>query len=132
MTAWGNTTDRILSLLSDSELTKVEICSQLNLSHDSVSSVLSRLHKTSKVFGKRIYICGYTRTSAGKRYYLRPVFTAGSKKDKEKPAALNCRERYVRYRDKKAAIKKSNSMSFATRKLTYEEIMHTDHKITNY
>ena len=107
MRSWGNTTDRILLLLQNKELTKLQICSALNLTHDNVSAVLTRLKRDSKLFGKRIYICDYTRTAQGKRYYLRPVFKAGSRQDKPKPPALTPREKSQRSHQKKMLIKRS-------------------------
>jgi hypothetical protein len=104
---WGSTTDRILLLLEDKELTKLQICSALGLTHDDVASVLTRLRRTSKLFGKRIYICGYTRVAQGKRYYLRAIFKAGSRPDKEKPFAISQRERSIKYHKKKMLIKRS-------------------------
>ena len=106
MIAWGNTTDRILILLQNHEMTKIQICSALGLTHDDVASVLTRLRRVSKKFGKRIYICGYERGAIGKRYYLRPVFKAGSSLDKPKPSALTSRERSQRSHQKKMMIKK--------------------------
>ena len=107
MRGWGNTTDRILLLLQDHELTKIEICSALGLTHDDVASVLTRLRRVSKKFGKRIYICGWQREAVGKRYYLRAVFKAGGSVDKQKPAALTPRERSQRSHQKKMLIKRS-------------------------
>ena len=107
MRGWGNTTDRILLLLQDQELTKIEICSALGLTHDDVASVLTRLRRVSKKFGKRIYICGWQREAVGKRYYLRAVFKAGGSVDKPKPAALTPRERSQRSHRKRMLIKRS-------------------------
>ena len=107
MTAWGNTTDRILLLLKQHEMTKIEICAALGLTHDDVSSVLTRLKRPSKEFGKRIYICGYQRQAIGKRFYLRPIFKAGSGLDKPKPPALTQQERSQRSHQKKMLIKRS-------------------------
>ena len=108
MRGWGAITDRILLLLADKELTKIEICSALGLTHDDVASVLTRLRRTSKLFGKRIYICGYTRVAQGKRYYLRAIFKAGSRPDKEKPPAISQRDRSMKYHRKQMAIKRSD------------------------
>ena len=109
--SWGNTTDRILLLLQDHELTKIEICYALDLTHDDVASVLTRLKRTSKLFGKRIYICGYERHSMGKRYYLRPVFAAGSKADKQKPPTFTQKERSAKSHKKQMLIKRSQIFS---------------------
>jgi hypothetical protein len=83
MIAWGNTTDRILLLLEQESLTKAEICRQLDLTHDQVASVLSRLCKRSKQMPKRIYICDYTRHAISGRTYIRPVYALGNKPDKK-------------------------------------------------
>jgi hypothetical protein len=104
---WGNTTDRIMLLLQDHELTKIEICTKLGLTHDDVASVLTRLRRASKKFGKRIYIYDWQREAIGKRYYLRAIFKAGSSADKPKPPALTPRERSQRSHKKKMLIKRS-------------------------
>lgn len=83
MTAWGNTTDRILLLLQQDPMTKAEICRKLDLTHDQVASVLSRLNKSSKQLPKRIYISGHTRHATLGRTYIRPVYALGSSKDKK-------------------------------------------------
>ena len=111
MRGWGNTTDRILILLKEHELTKIEICSLLDLTHDDVASVLTRLRRVSKKFGKRIYICGYERKAIGKKYHLRPVFTAGSKLDKPKPLAFTPKERAAKSHKKRMLIKRSQIFS---------------------
>jgi hypothetical protein len=107
MRAYGNTTDRILLLLNEHEMTKIEICSALGLTHDDVSGVLTRLKRKLTQCNKRIFICQYERNAVGKRYYLRPVFKAGSSPDKPKPPALTSREKSQRSHQKKMLIKRS-------------------------
>ena len=82
--AWGATTDRILLLLQNQELTKADICRKLELTHDQVSSRLSQLKKVSPKFGKRIYISGYTRHSILERAHIRAVYSLGDKADAKK------------------------------------------------
>lgn len=82
MIGWGSTTDRILLLLEQESLTKAEICRKLNLSHDQVASVLSRLSRSSKRIPKRIYISGHTRHTISGRTYIRPIYSFGDKPDK--------------------------------------------------
>jgi hypothetical protein len=107
MIAWGNITDRIILLLKDNELTKVQICTKLGLTHDDVSSTLTRLKRHTKRYGKRIYICEYVRHTQGKKCHLRPVFTAGNKEDAPKPDKYTQSERSKRTNSKKRAIKNS-------------------------
>lgn len=102
MIAWGNTTDRILLLLTDESLTKAEVCRRLDLTHDQVANVLSRLRRS-----KRIYIADYTRHAIWGRSYLRAVYAAGNKKDVQKPAALTPSERSSRSHRKKMLIKQN-------------------------
>jgi hypothetical protein len=83
MIAWGSTTDRILLLLEQEPMTKAEICRRLDLTHDQVASVLSRLCKRSKQMPKRIYICDYTRHAISGRTYIRPMYTLGNKPNKK-------------------------------------------------
>lgn len=82
MIAWGATTDRIMLLLQESPLTKAEICRRLELPHDKVASILSRLNRPSKRIAKRIYISGYTRHTISGRTYIRPIYSLGDKPDK--------------------------------------------------
>lgn len=79
---WGSTTDRILLLLKQEPMTKAEICRRLELSHDRVASVLSRLNKRSKQMPKRIHVCSHTRHATLGRTYIRPVYALGDKPDK--------------------------------------------------
>jgi len=83
MIAWGSTTDRILLLLEQEPMTKAEICRRLELTHDQVASVLSRLNKSSKRLPKRIHVCSYTRHAICGRTYIRPVYALGKKLDKK-------------------------------------------------
>lgn len=82
MLAWGATTDRIMLLLQESPLTKAEVCRRLELPHDRVASILSRLNRPSKRIAKRIYISGYTRHTISGRTYIRPIYSLGDKPDK--------------------------------------------------
>jgi hypothetical protein len=68
---------------------------------------LTRLRRVSKKFGKRIYICGYERRAVGRKYHLRPVFTAGSSVDKPKPPAFTHQERAAKSHKKRMLIKRS-------------------------
>lgn len=83
MIAWGNTTDRILLLLAQESLTKADICRKLDLTHNQVASVLSRLNKRSKNTPKRIYISGHTRHTISGRAYIRPIYSLGNQPDKK-------------------------------------------------
>ena len=82
MIAWGNTTDRILLALAKEPMTKAEICRRLELPHDRVASILSRLNRPGKRIAKRIYISGYTRHTISGRTYIRPIYSLGDKPDK--------------------------------------------------
>jgi hypothetical protein len=120
MIAWGNTTDRILLLLEQESLTKAEICRKLDLTHDRVASVLSRLNRSSKRISKRIYITGHTRHTISGRTYIRPVYALGDKPDKVcklKPFTLQ--ERSRRSYDKLVSLRNS---SVFTQTLTRREL----------
>ena len=120
MIAWGNTTDRILLLLEQEPLTKAEICRKLDLTHDRVASVLSRLNRSSKRISKRIYITGHTRHTISGRTYIRPVYALGDKPDKVcklKPFTLQ--ERSRRSYDKLVSLRNS---SVFTQTLTRREL----------
>jgi septal ring factor EnvC (AmiA/AmiB activator) len=83
LTAWGSTTDRILLLLEQEPMTKAELCRRLELSHDRVASVLSRLNKRSKRISKRIYISGHTRHAISGRTYIRALYALGDKPNRK-------------------------------------------------
>ena len=102
MRAWGNTTDRVLLLLSNQELTKAEICVKLDLKHDNLAAVLTRLKRT-----KRIYVCDWTRATLGKRLYLRAKYTVGNQKSALKPEPYTTKERSRRLHEKRMLIKRS-------------------------
>lgn len=109
MIAWGNTTDRILLLLEQEPMTKAEICRRLELAHDQVASVLSRLSKRSKQMPKRIYVCDYTRHAIWGRTYIRPIYALGDKPDKEpdiKP--LTIKERSAASHKKRMATRNNS------------------------
>ena len=121
MIAWGNTTDRILLLLEQESLTKAEICRKLDLTHDRVASVLSRLNRSSKRISKRIYITGHTRHTISGRTYIRPVYALGDKQDKVcklKPFTLQERSR----RSYEKLISLRNSSIF-TQTLTSRQLL---------
>ena len=121
MIAWGNTTDRILLLLEQEPLTKAEICRKLDLTHDRVASVLSRLNRSSKRISKRIYITGHTRHTISGRIYIRPVYALGDKPDKVckiKPFTLQERSR----RSYEKLISLRNSSIF-TQTLTSRQLL---------
>lgn len=109
MIAWGATTDRIMLLLQESPLTKAEICRRLELPHDRVASILSRLNRPSKRIAKRIYISGYTRHTISGRTYIRPIYSLGDKPDKVcniKPFTL--RERSKRSYDNLLSLRNNS------------------------
>lgn len=127
MTAWGNTTDRILLLLANEPMTKAEICRRLELSHDRVASVLSRLSKRSKQLPKRIYISGHTRHTTSGRTYIRPIYSLGSKPNKVckiKPFTLQ--ERQARSYKKLVSMRNNSIFNQAstTRQLAQQRRQH--------
>ena len=94
--AWGNTTDRILELLQDEPLTKSEICEQLDLTHDQVAAVLSRLRKKTRTFDQRIYVSSYTRDMLGQKQHIRARYALGKKRDAAKPDPIPAKERNLK------------------------------------
>jgi hypothetical protein len=127
MIAWGNTTDRIMLLLQESPMTKAEICRRLELTHDRVASIISRLNRQSKRISKRIYISGYTRHTISGRTYIRPIYSLGDKPDKVcniKPFTLQ--ERAKRSYDKLLSTRNSSIFNQAktTRQLVKERRKH--------
>lgn len=127
MIGWGATTDRILLLLEQESLTKAEICRRLDLTHDRVASVLSRLNKSSKRISKRIYISGHTRHTISGRTYIRPLYSLGDKPDKVckiKPFTLQ--ERQARSYKKLVSMRNNSIFNKAatTRQLAQQRRQH--------
>lgn len=115
MIAWGSTTDRILLLLEDASMTKAEICRRLDLTHDQVASVLSRLHKRTKSTPKRIYISDYTRHTISGRTYIRPIYSLGNKPDKvRKIKPYTLQERQARSYQKLVSLRNNSVFNQAS------------------
>jgi len=118
--AWGNTTDRILLLLEEGSMTKIEICRRLGLTHDQVSSRLSHLKRKSKKFPKRIYISGYTRNAISGKCHIRPIYSLGDKRDKKRDIPkLTQKERSARSYERMKVMKNA---SVFTQTLTNREM----------
>jgi hypothetical protein len=120
MIAWGNTTDRILLLLAQEPMTKVEMCRRLGLTHDQISSTLTKLKRKSPKFNKRIYVCGYTRYAINNKHHIRPIYALGNKPDKPKDMeCLTQRERSQRSYAKMMAFRNA---SVFTQTMTRREL----------
>lgn len=127
MIAWGNTTDRILFLLAKKPMTKAEICRLLDLSHDRVAGVLSRLNRATKRTSKRIYISGYTRHAINSRTYIRPIYSLGDKPNKKcdiQPFTLQ--ERQLRSYKKLMSLRNNSifNQSLTTRQIAKQRRRH--------
>jgi len=113
--AWGNTTDRILALLQDEALTKAEICEHLNLTHDQVAAILSRLRKKTRDFDQRIYVSSYTRIVVGQRQYTRARYALGKRKDAARPDPIPAKVRNLKsYHARVARLRNRSIFSQAT------------------
>lgn len=76
--------DRILELIAETPLTRLEIMTKLYISQRHAMTLLSYLHDE-----KKIHIAKWSHEGInGKKAHLRPMYKAGSKKDVPKPAAL--------------------------------------------
>lgn len=86
--AWGVLTLRILDVLEQvGPMTASDLRDYLDLDRDPGGSVVHRLTKRTKRFGKRAYIKEWRRCQDGQREYLRAVYAAGDKPDKPRPPA---------------------------------------------
>jgi hypothetical protein len=86
--AWGQTSSRILAVLQEEgPMTKTEICTAIGLHHDHVATIVNRLTKPCKAYGKRIYVKGYVYDAEGERRYPRAIYAFGSAPDARKPKA---------------------------------------------
>lgn len=98
MTAkWGSVTQEVLRMLEeDGPMTRAEICKQLGREKVAIAAVVTRLHKRSPEFGKRVYIKEYVYDMDGERYYPRALYALGDKPDAKKPKAdqLEVKRRY--------------------------------------
>lgn len=85
MRVYGKTTDQILSLLSEQEMTLAEICEQTGQSKQNISALLRRLNVVTPRMPKRIYIVRWVHDAIGARRYPRAVYALGDKPDARKP-----------------------------------------------
>jgi hypothetical protein len=87
---WGDTTTRILALLSEvGPMTRSEVSRHLGMPRNDCASVLSRLCKPTKrpVGPRRTHISGWVYDEEGQRQYPRAVYCLGDQPDVRKPKA---------------------------------------------
>lgn len=66
--------------------TRSELEQSCGIEKENISGVISRLHKETPNFGKRIYIIGYTNEAEGSgRTYPRAIYAIGDGEDAKKP-----------------------------------------------
>ena len=108
MIAWGNTTDRILLLLAKEPMTKMEICRRLDVTHDQISAVLTRLQRKTPKYNKRIFISGYTRHAINGKMHIRPIYALGNKPNKPRIEPLTQKIRSKRSYEKVMSLRNSS------------------------
>ena len=117
MNAWGSNTDRILLLLAEEPMTKAELCRKLDLTHDQISSRLTKLKTESKRFGKRIHISGYTRHAILGKQHIRAIYALGDKPDaKRNMQKMTQKERSARSYVKRILAVRNSSIFRLTMK----------------
>jgi transcriptional regulator with XRE-family HTH domain len=108
MTGWGSTTDRILLLLEQEPMTKAELSRRLDITHNQISAVLTRLQRKTPKYEKRIYISGYTRHAITGKMNIRPIFSLGNKPNKPRIKPLTQKERSKRAYEKLMSMRYSS------------------------
>lgn len=78
--------------------------------YQDVSSILSNMRK--RLATKRVYICEWTHDGVGK-FYLRPVYALGAKRDAKKPECLSPAQRCKRWREKQRVPKVNSIWTWA-------------------
>jgi hypothetical protein len=86
-------------------MTRKELCDALNLEHDYVSAVLTRLANPTKTQPKRVYVISYVHDAEGQRRYPRAMFSVGDRPDAKRPTSdrRNNRRRYDQARRNRIA-----------------------------
>lgn len=108
MIGWGATTDRILLLLAKEPMTKAEMCRRLEVTHDQISAVLTRLQRKTPKYDKRIYICDYTRHAINGKMHIRPIYALGNKPNVPKIEPLTQKVRSKRNYEKVMSLRYSS------------------------
>lgn len=107
---YGETTKAILKGLAElGPMTRAEVLVCVGVDRNSVSAILSRLHKDTPRIGKQIYITGWVYDAEGMRRYPRAIYDLGSKPDAKKPKSSEIENRR-RYERKRHAMYAMNSV----------------------
>ena len=98
----GELTAAVITYLQEcGEGTRAEIARSMGRHTSKIGSVLHRmLHKTDTL-PKRVYIKRYTHFDDAGRYYPRPVYALGDKKNALKPRALSNGEHARNHRERR-------------------------------
>jgi len=108
--SYGATVALVLQALAEfGPMTCAEISEHIGLGRYNVSSVISRLRRSSKRSAQRVYVQSYSRVLEGQRRYPRPVLALGALPDATPPRPLSRKE--IR-RKSDAASRKRNTMNF--------------------
>lgn len=103
---WGVSTLRLLDLLEQvgEPMSTLQIAQHFDISRDRIASVISRLLRPSKTFGRRLHIAKWISEVDGSRKYRRACYAIGDKPDAKKPKTtfdFNAWQR-KRYAERKA------------------------------
>ena len=83
--AWGVSTLRVMDLLErHGRMSSLQIAQELGVGRDCVASVISRLIRPSKKFGRRVHIATWIDEVDGSRKYRRACYALGDKPDAKK------------------------------------------------
>lgn len=105
---WGETTQRILALLTDlGPMTRSEVSRLLNVERDKCAAIFSRLSRPTRrpPAPRRIHIVGYVFDEEGQRRYPRAIYTIGDEPDAKKPVPQpkETKRRYLEARKARVA-----------------------------
>ena len=106
--AYGQTVADILRVLAEcGPMSRAELGQHIQVSHRCLSSVVSRMARTTTDMPKRIHIVRYIYDMEGQRRYPRAVYAIGDKPDARRPKP-NPKATKRRYNAKVRAINTTN------------------------
>jgi len=107
---YGESAKAILIALKEfGPMTRAELELIVNVKHDCISPIVSRLHKETPRLGKQISIVGYVYDAEGGRRYPRAIYALGDQQDAKKPKS-SYKENRRRYDAKKKVMFSMNSV----------------------
>lgn len=101
---WGSTKAAVIAALSElGPLTRTEICRELGLDRELVSSVISRVHLAGG-----LHIAGYVMDDEAARRYPRAQYAVGPGRDAKRPVSKKSRVSQASQKTRRTRIQTSS------------------------